>query len=203
MMNERNEELMKFTTKEITFAGLFVALIVVGAFIKIDIPLPLYTMHFTLQWLFVLLAGFILGKKLGTISVIAYIALGLIGVPVFAAGGGIAYVLRPGFGFLLGFVLAAFLIGLLTEKLHATKFSQLIIPATVGLFAYYGVGAVYFYMIKNFYVHDAVPFSVVVVQYCLITVLPDFILCALAAALSAQMVPVLKRMNVLTLQENT
>lgn len=194
---------MKFSTKEITYTGLFAALIIVGAFIKIDIPLPLYTMHFTLQWLFVLLAGFILGKKLGTISVVTYIAIGLLGVPVFAAGGGMGYVLRPGFGFLLGFVLAAYLIGLLTEKMHASKTLQLIIPATVGLIAYYTVGAVYFYMIKNFYVHDAVPFAVVVVQYCLITVLPDFILCVVAAAFSAQMLPVFRRMNVLKLQENT
>ena len=64
---------MKLTTREITFTGLFAALIAVGAFIKIDIPLPLYTMHFTFQWLFVLLAGFILGKKLGALSVITYI----------------------------------------------------------------------------------------------------------------------------------
>ena len=134
---------------------------------------------------------------------VAYIALGLLGVPVFAAGGGIAYVLRPGFGFLLGFVLAAYLIGLLTEKMHATKIYQLLVPATVGLFAYYGVGAVYFYMIKNFYVHDAVSFSVVVVQYCLITIIPDFILCVLAVVLATQLVPALKRMNVLTLQENS
>lgn len=187
---------MKFSAKDITYTGLFVALIAVGAFLKIDIPLPLYTMHFTLQWLFVLMAGFILGKKLGTFSVVAYIALGLLGLPIFAAGGGIAYVLRPGFGFLLGFILAAFLIGFLTEKMHATKVYQMMIPATVGLFAYYAVGAVYFYMIKNFYVHDAVPFSVVVVQYCLITVLPDFILCGLAACLSAQLIPAFKRIFV-------
>ena len=187
---------MKITTKEITFTGLFVALIAVGAFLKIDIPLPLYTMHFTLQWFFVLMAGFILGKKLGTLSVVGYIALGLAGLPIFAAGGGIAYVLRPGFGFLLGFVLAAFLIGFLTEKLHATKIYQLLFPATVGLFAYYAVGAVYFYMIKNFYVHDSVSFAVVVVQYCLITVLPDFILCVLAAVLSAQLSPAFKRIFV-------
>ena len=184
---------MKITTKEITFTGLFVALIAVGAFIKVDIPLPLYTMHFTLQWLFVLLAGFILGKKLGALSVVTYIALGLLGLPIFAAGGGIGYVFRPGFGFLLGFILAAFLIGLLTEKLHATRVSQLILPATVGLFAYYAVGAVYFYLIKNFYVHDSVSFAVVVVQYCLITVLPDFILCVLAASLATQLAPAYKR----------
>ncbi|CBK74019.1 Uncharacterized conserved protein [Butyrivibrio fibrisolvens 16/4] len=184
---------MKITTKELTLTALFAALIVVGAFLKVDIPLPLYTMHFTLQWFFVLLAGFILGKKLGTLSVVTYIAIGLAGVPVFAAGGGIGYVLRPGFGFLLGFVLAAYLIGLITDILNPVKLWQYIIPATIGLVAYYSVGAVYFYLIKNLYVGEAVSFAVVVVQYCLITVLPDFILCVIAAGFAKQLIPVLKK----------
>lgn len=184
---------MKITTKELTLTALFAALIVVGAFLKVDIPLPLYTMHFTLQWFFVLLAGFLLGKKLGTLSVVTYIAIGLAGVPVFAAGGGIGYVLRPGFGFLLGFVFAAYLIGLFTDIIRPVKLWQYIIPATVGLFAYYGVGAVYFYLIKNLYVGEAVSFAVVVVQYCLITVLPDFILCVIAAGFAKQLIPVLKK----------
>lgn len=184
---------MRITTKELTLTALFAALIVVGAFLKVDIPLPLYTMHFTLQWFFVLLAGFLLGKKLGTLSVVTYIAIGLAGVPVFAAGGGIGYVLRPGFGFLLGFVFAAYLIGLFTDIIRPVKLWQYIIPATVGLFAYYGVGAVYFYLIKNLYVGEAVSFAVVVVQYCLITVLPDFILCVIAAGFAKQLIPVLKK----------
>lgn len=77
----------------------------------------MYTMHFTLQWFFVLMAGFLLGAKLASLSVIVYLCIGLVGVPVFAAGGGPTYILRPGFGFLLGFVLAAFLIGAITESL--------------------------------------------------------------------------------------
>ena len=186
---------MKLTARDISYTALFAALIIVGAFIKIDIPLPLYTMHFTFQWLFVLMAGFILGKKLGTLSVVTYILIGLAGVPVFAAGGGIGYVLRPGFGFLLGFVLAAFLIGYLTEKIGSTKIYALLFPATVGLVAYYSVGAVYFYLIKNLYVGEAVSFAVVVVQYCLITVLPDFILCAIAAGLASQLIPALKKVD--------
>ena len=184
---------MKLTTKELTLTALFAALIVVGAFLKVDIPLPLYTMHFTLQWFFVLLAGFILGKKLGTLSVVTYIIIGLAGVPVFAAGGGIGYVLRPGFGFLLGFVFAAYLIGLFTDIIKPVKLWQYIIPATIGLVTYYGVGAVYFYLIKNLYVGEAVSFAVVVVQYCLITVLPDFILCVVAAGFAKQLIPVLKK----------
>ena len=57
---------MKLKTKELTTCALFAALIAVGAFIKIDIPLPMYTMHFTLQWFFVLMAGFLLGAKLAS-----------------------------------------------------------------------------------------------------------------------------------------
>lgn len=184
---------MKINTREITFIALFAALISVGAFIKLDIPLPLYTMHFTLQWLFVLMAGFFLGSKKGAISVLVYVLIGLAGVPVFAAGGGIGYVLRPGFGFLLGFILAAYLIGLITEKMKAKTLIQLLVPATVGLIAYYSVGAVYFYLIKNLYVGEYVSFAVVVVQYCLITVLPDFILCVMAAYLANQLVPVFRK----------
>ncbi len=185
---------MKLTTREITITALFTALIVVGAFLKVDIPLPLYTMHFTLQWFFVLMAGFLLGAKLGAFSVITYIIIGLIGFPVFAAGGGLSYVLRPGFGFLLGFIVAAYLIGFLTELINPSKLWQYIIPASVGLFVYYAVGAVYFYLIKNMYVGESVSFTVVVVQYCLITVIPDFILCVIAAGFSCQLLPVFKKM---------
>lgn len=182
-------EKMKLKTKELTVCALFAALIAVGAFIKIDIPLPMYTMHFTLQWFFVLMAGFLLGPKLAALSVIVYLCIGLIGVPVFAAGGGPAYILRPGFGFLLGFVLAAFLIGYIRDKMNAVKTLPMMLSATVGLIAYYTIGAIYFYCIKNFYVAVPVSWSVVIVDYCLITVAPDFILCASAAVFSAKLRP--------------
>lgn len=185
---------MNLKTKEITTCAMFASLIAIGAFIKIDIPLPMYTMHFTLQWFFVLMAGFLLGAKLASLSVIVYLCIGLVGVPVFAAGGGPTYVLRPGFGFLLGFVLAAFLIGLLTDWMKAGKVHQMLLPATVGLIAYYGVGAIYFYCIKNFYAATPISWAVVIVDYCLITVIPDFILCVAAAAFSAKLRPVFSRM---------
>lgn len=185
---------MNLKTKEITICAMFAALIAIGAFIKIDIPLPMYTMHFTFQWFFVLMAGFLLGAKLASLSVLVYLCIGLTGVPVFAAGGGPTYIFRPGFGFLLGFVLAAFLIGLLTEKLRAGKVRQMMIPAFVGMLAYYGVGAVYFYCIKNFYAATPMSFAVIVVDYCLITVIPDGILCVSAAVFSAKLRPAFMRM---------
>ena len=98
-------------TQDVAVCGLFTALIAVGAFIKIVIPVGADTMNFTLQWLFVLLAGLLLGSKRAFRSVAVYLITGLIGFPIFARGGGPAYLLRPTFGFLLGFALASWVIG--------------------------------------------------------------------------------------------
>lgn len=66
------------------YCSLFTALIAVGAFIKIPIPV----VPFTLQFLFTTLAGLLLGSKMGAVSVIAYMVLGLVGLPIFSEGGG-------------------------------------------------------------------------------------------------------------------
>ena len=102
------------TAHEIAFTGLFAALIAVGAFIKINIPVQPFPMHFTLQFFFVLLAGYVMGARRGAACVCVYLAVGLAGIPVFAAGGGPAYLIRPTFGFLIGFVAAAWITGKLT-----------------------------------------------------------------------------------------
>lgn len=87
-------------TKHLVFAALFTALIAVGAQIRI----PLGPIPFTLQVPMVLLAGMLLGKKLGLISITAYIFIGLIGIPVFAGAGGLGSLVSPSFGFVLGFI---------------------------------------------------------------------------------------------------
>ena len=74
-------------TKSIIYCGLFTALIAVGAFIKIPIPV----VPFTLQYLFTMLAGLLLGSRRGSLSVIAYIILGLAGLLVVYACGMIYY----------------------------------------------------------------------------------------------------------------
>lgn len=176
-------------TKTVTMCGMFSALIAIGAFLKIDIPLPVYTMHFTLQWLFVLMAALLLGASRGGLSVVVYLIMGLVGLPIFAAGGGFSYVFRPGFGFLLGFAVAAYVMGKLSETSRKYDLLHLIPITTLGLVIYYAVGAVYFYLIKNLYAGTPIAFTVVVVQYCLITVLPDFILCVLACLLCVRLKP--------------
>jgi|Deesub1362A_J573_1020465.scaffolds.fasta_scaffold02332_7 biotin transport system substrate-specific component len=99
--------------RDIAFVSLFAALTAVGAFISI----PLGPVPFTLQVLFVLLSGAILGAFLGALSQVVYLLLGVIGLPVFAGGtSGIGHLFGPTGGYLFGFVFASFLVGLLSKS---------------------------------------------------------------------------------------
>lgn len=83
---------------------------------KVALPLPGTPVPFTLQPLFVLLAGALLGARLGAGSQLLYLAVGLAGLPVFAAGGGAAYLFGPTGGYLLAYPAAAFLAGSLADR---------------------------------------------------------------------------------------
>jgi len=78
-------------TRNLIIVAMFAALTAIGAFIKVPIPY----VPFTLQYLFCALAGLVLGSKLGALSQIVYVAIGLSGVPVFTEGGGIGYIFKP------------------------------------------------------------------------------------------------------------
>ena len=88
----------------------FAALTAVGA--RLSVPLPGIVVPMTLQPVAVLLAGAILGSRAGAASQVAYLAAGAMGLPVFAAGGGAAYLLGPTGGYLLAFPVAAAIAGL-------------------------------------------------------------------------------------------
>ncbi len=177
-------------TLDVTVCGLFAALIAVGAFMKIVIPVGVDTMNFTLQWLFVMLAGLLLGSRRALKSVAAYLITGLIGFPIFARGGGPAYLLRPTFGFLLGFALAAWAIGFLCEKIRPAKAAGWFFTTVVGFVLYYGMGIVYFYMITHLLSSQTpVALSVIFGVYCLPTMLPDLMLCVIAVMLAGRLRP--------------
>ena len=177
-------------TQDVAVCGLFTALIAVGAFIKIVIPVGADTMNFTLQWLFVLLAGLLLGSKRAFRSVAVYLITGLIGFPIFARGGGPAYLLRPTFGFLLGFALAAWVIGFLCEKLRPAKSITWFFTTLAGFVLYYGMGILYFYLITHLMASQT-PMGIGVIfgVYCLPTMLPDLMLCVLAVMLAGRLRP--------------
>ena len=149
----------KFKTKNLVMCSLFAALIAIGAFIQIPVPMMDY---FTLQLLFVLLAGLLLGPIQGAISAAIYVAIGLVGFPIFAAGGGILYIFRPSFGYLLGFIAGAFLAGFVCNKLRARKFKHYLIAAFSGMIITYIIGFAYKFIILNFYMNDPTSLWIVI-----------------------------------------
>ena len=112
MWQEKTDKKNRLDIKNMTMVGVFVVLIAVGAFIKF----PIWFIPFSLQFIFTNLAGLILGKKYGALAVIIYAIVGLLGVPIFTAGGGIGYVFQPSFGYIIGMAVGAFVVGHYTEN---------------------------------------------------------------------------------------
>lgn len=176
-------------TTSLLLCALFTALISVSAFIRIPAPL----VPITLQSGVVLLCGILLGPKRGSICVAVYVLLGLCGMPVFAMGGGLGYVLQPTFGYLIGFIMGAFVTGYFTWRYqvkHAiidTK--QLFLFALLGLVVIYAVGMVYCYVISVFVLGTSLAFWPFFIS-CVILPLPgDLMLCFLAALLGKRLLP--------------
>ena len=128
----------RFSTRDLMLAALFAALTAVGALFAIPFfgPIP-----FTLQVLFVLLAGLVLGTRLAAMSMVSYIVVGLV-APVYAGGAsGLGTLLGPAGGYIWGFVLGAALVGCLAQRLARPRLLSLSVVAAAGLIPIYGLGA--------------------------------------------------------------
>lgn len=97
------------------------------------VAVPLTPVPVTLQTLFVILAGAMLGPRLGAASQIAYLGLGIAGLPVFAGGFGLAYLAGPTGGYLLAFPATAFVAGLVSQRVTARGWAGAL-ALFVGLF---------------------------------------------------------------------
>ncbi|MCO7136172.1 biotin transporter BioY [[Clostridium] leptum] len=140
---------------DIALIGLFVALMTVGGKIRINLgPIP-----FTTQFFFSSVGGMVLGAKRGVVVQLVYLAMGLVGLPVFADGGGFGYIFHLTFGYIVGFVASALVCGLVSDRLFSRKgnmrFWQAFLAALSGLLLLYLVGTVYFLAVKNFYLGEA------------------------------------------------
>lgn len=177
-------------TKEMIFCGVFTALIAIGAFIKIPIPVC----PFTLQFLFTMMGGLLLGGKIGALSVMVYIVLGLIGIPIFAEGGGFWYILKPTFGYLIGFAIGAYVTGRMIEKAKKLTLAKYLIANFTGLVIVYATGMIYYFVICNYVIHT--PIGVwPLFWYCFILAIPgDIALCILAAFLAKGIRATIRRM---------
>lgn len=165
------------------------ALVIAGAFIKI----PLAPIAITLQLEFVLLSALLIGAARASAAVGAYILLGLCGVPVFTQGGGIAYVLKPSFGFIVSFLVAAAVTGALSSRLSKRGFPGLYAACLAGTAVIYVCGVVYFYLITKFYL-NTYPGFMGMMSACVFTTLPiDIVLCIPIAWAAKRLTPAIRR----------
>lgn len=168
----------------IILAALFASLTATGAYIRI----PMYPVPITLQTLFVVLSGVFLGSPYGPISQLLYLGIGLIGFPVFAEGGGPAYIFKPTFGYLLGFPLGSFLSARILYgrsvpanlqevriRLGQMLPQRILFGLGAGILAIFVPGVVFFYLSSNLYLNNSIPFGTAITAGFLIFLPGDII----------------------------
>ena len=121
-------------------------LLIISAKIKV----PLYPVPMTMQPLAVLMIGMLFGKNLASTTVGLYIFQGLMGLPVFAYGGGFMYIFGPTGGFIIGFLIASIILGHLADKGWGRSLFTSMLCMMIGLFVIYFMGILQLSVIKGF-----------------------------------------------------
>ncbi len=186
---------MKLTTKEMTLVAMFTGLTAMGAFISI----PLGEVPITLQTLFVILSGLILGPKLGALSQIVYLVLGLVGVPIFAGfSGGPQSIMKPSFGFIIGFIFAAYIAGQIaysSKRVSAIRIWTASLTASIVIYLF---GLPYMYYILNMVMAKGLSFNAIM-QMGMILFLPgDFLKFAVSSFAAIKIIPILSKAKLST-----
>ena len=176
-------------TRNMLLIAMFAALTAIGAFLRIPTPL----VPFTLQFLFCAYAGLFLGWRRGMASQLLYVGLGLIGIPIFTQGGGPSYVLQPTFGFLIGYILGAGVMGYGRSLLKSDRFLPLLGVVLAGITTIYICGFLYLHGILTLYLGKSLTlwqtFMIGIAPY----ILSDFILSVIIAFTATKVLPILRR----------
>lgn len=157
--------------------ALMAALTAIGAFIRIPIPY----VPFTMQFLFANMAGILLGKNKGAMAVALYVFIGLIGVPVFTKGGGLQYIYQPSFGYLVAFIIGAYVAGWMVERCGDESMKTYLFASITNLAIVYFLGASYLALIMNVYLGIGWSFKKVLIYGCLIFIPGDLLGCVVGS----------------------
>jgi biotin transport system substrate-specific component len=188
---------MKLKAIDITMAAMFAALMAIGA--NLTSMLVIGGVPITLQTFFCVLAGLILGSRLGAISMTVYALIGLVGAPVFAGfTGGPGVLLKPTFGFILSYILVAYIVGKMVEAKSGKK--MFITAALVGMAVNYVLGTNWMYAAYIFWADAPEGFSYGMAWAWMLAPLPkDIILSAFAGAVAPRFLAAIrKNTNTLT-----
>ena len=159
---------------DMVFTAMFTAIIAVCSIISI----PVGEVPITLQTFAVCTAAALLGWKRGTLSVLIYILLGAVGVPVFGGmTGGLGILAGPTGGYIIGFLPAAVIIGLAAER-YERKVLPLAVAMVIGVLVCYAFGSVWFMVVMKWGIVETL--AVCVLPF----LIPDAIKIALAVLLS-------------------
>ena len=175
----------KFRTIDLAYIAVGAALIAICSWISIPLTVP-----FTLQTFAVFFILAALGGKRGTFSILVYILLGAIGVPVFAGfSSGIGVLLGNTGGYILGFLLSG-IVYLVLTKLFGESLPVQIIALVLGLALCYAFGTAWF-MVVYTKANGAVGLGTVLSWCVLPFILPDLVKLALALTIARRVQPML------------
>jgi biotin transport system substrate-specific component len=161
-------------SKKLAYAGFIAALMVVASFIRI----PLLIVPITLQVLVVIICPVVFGIMPSFMGFFIYILTGIIGLPVFAGGGGPAYVLNPTFGYIIGFLFASLPIGYISKKYD--NVAGYIVAGLSGILVIYFFGVLYLYLNINYIQGKDMSLLVAIKTGFLITITIDLLKLAIA-----------------------
>jgi biotin transport system substrate-specific component len=175
----------KLRALDLTLAGMFVALMAIGANISTIAPfLHVGGVPITLQTFFAILAGAILGSRLGSIAMIVYMLVGIVGVPVFADFyGGLSIIIRPTFGFIISYIFTAFIIGKIVEK--KKSMAAFIIASLIGMAVNYLFGTNWMYFAYKIWAAAPEGFTYKMAWLWMVAPLPKDIILAVLAGMMA------------------
>ena len=139
--NEQFSQLTNFVT--VIICSL---LLILSAKIKVD----LYPVPMTLQPLAVLMIAMLCGRNISVAAVSLYLFQGMVGIPVFAYGGGLPYLLGPTGGFLFGFLFASIIIGELADRGWGKSYFKSVFAMLIGLIVIYTFGILQLSVLKGF-----------------------------------------------------
>lgn len=171
----------RITTKELVFTALMAVIIAVCSWISIPTTVP-----FTLQTFGVFMAVGLLGGKKGSLTILVYILLGAVGVPVFAGfSGGIGILFGTTGGYIIGFLLSGLVYWAITAAL-GEKLPIMITAMVLGLIVCYAFGTAWFMIVyaKNV---EAIGLATALGWCVFPFIIPDCIKIALAIVLTKQL----------------